>query len=215
MNGSVATHMGAMRAKNGHPQPYHIKFWNIGNEPWGSWQIGRTDTKYFMLKHNEFAKAMRAVDPSIVLIASGRMLQEDGSATARYARSTSAISQPLYGTIADWTGNFLAHTLGNFDGIAEHWYSQPGRRFDMEKARALPPDASDDEAYVKVDQTLLESARYRRQRRPEESRGVGGISAALPCRCATRRSSSRSTSTPTLAEVSIAAPRSRQVSHMV
>lgn len=159
MNGSTATHMGAMRAKNGHPEPYHVKFWNIGNEPWGSWQLGRTDTKYFMLKHNEFAKAMRAVDPSIVLIASGRMLQEDalrGDIRTKYDGNL----QPLFGTEVDWTGNFLAHAWGNFDGIAEHWYAQPGRRFDMEKAKRLPPDASNDEAYVKVDQNLLESARY-------------------------------------------------------
>jgi len=159
MNGSTATHMGAMRARNGHPQPYHVKFWNIGNEPWGSWQLGRTDTKYFMLKHNEFAKAMRAVDPSIVLIASGRMLQDDGlrgEVRTKYEGNL----QPLYGTDVDWTGNFLAHCFGNFDGIAEHWYAQPGRRFDIEKAKKLPPDASNEEAYVKVNQTLLESARY-------------------------------------------------------
>ena len=55
MNGSANTHMGALRAKNGHAEPYGVKFWNIGNEPWGSWQIGRTDTKYFMQKHNDFA----------------------------------------------------------------------------------------------------------------------------------------------------------------
>lgn len=159
MNGAAATYMGAMRAKNGHPKPYRVKFWNIGNEPWGSWQLGRTDTKYFMLKHNEFAKAMRAVDPSIVLIASGRMLQDDslrGDVRAKYDGSL----QPLFGTDADWTGNFLAHTFGNFDGIAEHWYAQPGRRFDIDKAKKLPPEASNEDAYVKVDQTLLESARY-------------------------------------------------------
>ena len=40
MNGSVNTHMGAERARNGHPEPYHVKFWNIGNEPWGTWQLG-------------------------------------------------------------------------------------------------------------------------------------------------------------------------------
>lgn len=159
MNGSTATYMGAMRAKNGHPAPYHVKFWNIGNEPWGAWQLGRTDTKYFMLKHNEFAKAMRAVDPSIVLIASGRMLQDDGlrgDVRAKYDGNL----QPLYGTDVDWTGNFLAHAFGNFDGIAEHWYAQPGRHFDIETAKKLPPDASNEEAYDKVDQTLLESARY-------------------------------------------------------
>ena len=77
MNGSVNTYMGAQRAKYGHPEPYRIKFWNIGNAPWGTWQLGHMDLKYYLLKHNEFAKAMRAVDPSITLIASGMMLQND------------------------------------------------------------------------------------------------------------------------------------------
>lgn len=159
MNGSTATRMGALRAKNGHPEPYHIKLWNIGNEPWGSWQIGRTDTHYFMLKHNEFAKAMRAVDPSITLIASGRMLQEDGIRGEDRAKHEGDLT-PLFGTPADWTGMFLKETWGNFDGIAEHWYSHPGRRFDLDKARALPPDANNDDAYVKQDMDLLQSARY-------------------------------------------------------
>ena len=126
MNGSVNTVMGAQRAKNGHPEPYHIKFWNIGNEPWGSWQIGRTDLKYFMIKHNEFAKAMRAVDPSITLIASGLMLEDwylTGANRAKYAGNLG----PLYGSDVDWTGGFLKDCWGNFDGIAQHWYGQPGR----------------------------------------------------------------------------------------
>src|ERR1039458_9400077 len=31
-NGSVETPMGKLRAANGHPQPYHVKYWGIGNE---------------------------------------------------------------------------------------------------------------------------------------------------------------------------------------
>src|SRR5579863_1507112 len=159
MNGSVNTVMGAQRAKNGHPEPYKIKFWNIGNEPWGSWQIGRTDLKYYMMKHNEFAKAMRAVDPSITLIASGLMLEDwylTGENRAKYAGNLG----PLYGSDVDWTGGFLKDTWGNFDGISQHWYGQPGRHLDMDKERNLPLDAATDDAYVKVDQTLLQYARY-------------------------------------------------------
>ena len=63
INGSVITHMGALRAKNGHPEPYGVKFWNIGNEPYGSWQLGHTALKYYVLKHNEFAQAMRKSRP--------------------------------------------------------------------------------------------------------------------------------------------------------
>jgi alpha-N-arabinofuranosidase len=159
MNGSANTRLGAMRARNGHPEPYHVKFWNIGNEPWGTFQLGYTPLKYYVLKHNEFAKAMRQVDPSITLIASGKMLEDmflKGEMRAKYAGDL----QPLYGSEVDWTGGLLEHCWGNFDGIAEHWYEQPGRHFDVERARSLPPDAPSGGAWVKVDQTPLEWARY-------------------------------------------------------
>ncbi len=159
MNGAVSTRLGALRARNGHPEPYHVTFWNIGNEPWGPWQIGRTDTKYFMQKHNDFAKSMRQADPSIVLIASGEML-EDGNVPGAERATYIGNLGPLYGTEADWTGSFLKDCWGNFDGIAEHWYASPGTHFDLEKAKTLPADANSDQANAKVPQTLLEYARY-------------------------------------------------------
>ncbi|HEY6489857.1 MAG: alpha-L-arabinofuranosidase C-terminal domain-containing protein [Terracidiphilus sp.] len=159
MNGAVSTAMGAQRAKNGHPEPYGVRFWNIGNEPWGSWQLGRTDLKYFMIKHNEFAKAMRAVDPSITLIASGLMLQNDnvpGPLRAKYVGNLDG----LYGSEHDWTGGFLKECWGNFDIITEHWYARGGHHWDIEKGKNLGPDEPSDDAYRKVDQTLLEAVRY-------------------------------------------------------
>jgi alpha-N-arabinofuranosidase len=69
-NGSPATPMGKLRAANGHPQPYRIKFWNIGNEAYGWWQFGHMVLNQYALKNNMFADAMRKVDPSITLIAS-------------------------------------------------------------------------------------------------------------------------------------------------
>ncbi len=130
-------HMGAQRAKNGHPEPYHVKFWNIGNEPYGSWQLGHTDLKYFVLKHNEFAKAMRKADPSITLLASGAMPDE---MTVEGQPRTMHLADPQvqFGSEADWTGGLLAHCWGNFDGLTEHWYSRVGKRFDYEHAKSLP-----------------------------------------------------------------------------
>ncbi len=159
MNGATTTPMGAWRARNGHPAPYHVRFWNIGNEPWGAWQIGRTDLKYFMIKHNEFAKAMRKVDPSIVLIASGEML-EDGQVPPRLRAKYVGNLAAAYGSDFDWTGGFLKHCWGNFDGIAEHWYARPGQRYNVEKARNLPPDKPNDDAFDKIHQTTLQYARY-------------------------------------------------------
>jgi alpha-N-arabinofuranosidase len=60
-NGSVDTPMGALRAKNGHPKPYAIKYWQVGNE--------RSSEAYWKAVP-EFCKAMLAVDPSIKLLTS-------------------------------------------------------------------------------------------------------------------------------------------------
>lgn len=159
INGSIHTRLGAERARNGHPEPYRVKYWDIGNEPYGEWQLGRTDLKYYVLKHNEFAKAMRKADPSITLLASGNMPEDmdlRGEMRSKFIGDPKAIE----GTPEDWTGGLLEHSWGNFDGITQHWYAQPGRHFDMQKAKALPEDAPTDAGYDKVDQTLLEFARY-------------------------------------------------------
>jgi alpha-N-arabinofuranosidase len=159
MNGSANTRLGAMRARNGHPDPYHVKFWDIGNEPYGTWQLGRTDLKYYALKHNEFARAMRAVDPSITLLASGAMPDEmtvTGQTRALHLKEI----QAQFGSDGDFTGGLLAHSWGNFDGITEHWYARSGKRFDYEYAKTLPFDAPNEAGYRNVDQTLLEWAHY-------------------------------------------------------
>jgi alpha-N-arabinofuranosidase len=58
-NGSVDTPMGKLRAKNGHPKPYGIKYWQIGNE--------QTGEKYES-QIVPFANAMLKVDPNIKLL---------------------------------------------------------------------------------------------------------------------------------------------------
>jgi len=159
INGSASTRLGAVRARNGHPEPYHVKYWNIGNEPYGAWQLGRTDLKYYVLKHNEFAKAMLKADPTIILLASGNMPQAmdlTGEMRAKDVDNLKAVE----GTPEDWTGGLLEHSWGNFSGITQHWYAQSGRHFNLQKAKTLPLDAPTADGYDKVDQTPLEYARY-------------------------------------------------------
>jgi alpha-L-arabinofuranosidase len=159
MNGPVTTRLGAERAQNGQPAPYGVKFWDIGNEPYGAWQLGRTDLKYYVLKHNEFAAAMRKVDPSIVLLSSGNMpepMDLTGEMRAQDVDNMKAVE----GTPEDWTGGEIEHCWGHFSGITQHWYARAGQRFDVEKAKHLPLDAPTEAGYDKVEQTPLEFARY-------------------------------------------------------
>lgn len=159
MNGPVGTRLGAERARNGHPAPYHIKYWNIGNEPWGTFQLGYTPLNYYVLKNNEFAKSMREADPSITLIASAKMLEPMSLTGENRAKYVDNIA-PLFGTNLDWTGGILKDSWGTFSGIAQHWYEGAGTHFDVQKAKGLPLDAPSSAADVKYDPTTLEYARH-------------------------------------------------------
>jgi alpha-N-arabinofuranosidase len=60
-NGAEDTEWGRKRAANGHPAPYQIKYWQIGNE------VSGPD---YDASVKAFAEAMRRVDPSIKILSS-------------------------------------------------------------------------------------------------------------------------------------------------
>ena len=134
-NGAITTPMGRLRAANGHPEPYHVKFWGVGNEPWGEWQLGFMPVAQWELKHNMFAKAMRKVDPTIKLIAAGAM--PDAMTGSKQAKRLNGQIVPDYLSPADWSGNLLAHCLDNMDLLSEHFYSTSGQRTDLEKGEKV------------------------------------------------------------------------------
>jgi alpha-L-arabinofuranosidase len=70
-NGPVTSPMGAMRAANGHPQPYHVRRWEVGNELWGRWQFYWTTARGYVDRYKQFSAAMLQADPSIELLACG------------------------------------------------------------------------------------------------------------------------------------------------
>lgn len=70
-NGSVNTKWGKIRAERGYPEPYNVKVWEIGNELWGPWQIGNCTSAEYAKRYRKFYNAMRVVDPSTYLIATG------------------------------------------------------------------------------------------------------------------------------------------------
>lgn len=70
-NGPATSPMGARRAANGHPQPYHIRYWEVGNELWGRWQFNWTTAAGYVDRYREFVPALLAADPGIQLLACG------------------------------------------------------------------------------------------------------------------------------------------------
>lgn len=136
VNGPVTSAMGKLRAANGHPEPYGVKFWSIGNEAWGAWQLGAMSLQQFEIKHNLFAEALRRVDPAIKLIASGAM--PDVMTCSKQSLRLGNKLIPDYLGPADWTGGLFSHCLTNMDLVSEHFYSYSATHFDLEKAVQMP-----------------------------------------------------------------------------
>jgi alpha-L-arabinofuranosidase len=61
LNGGVETPMGALRAKNGHPEPYRVRYWQVGNERSGADYEQRLAA---------FCQAMKKADASIEIMSS-------------------------------------------------------------------------------------------------------------------------------------------------
>jgi alpha-N-arabinofuranosidase len=67
-----------LRARNGHPEPYAIKIWDLGNEVDGSpWELGYKNADDYIKIAREAAKAMRSVDHTIRFVASGSSYYEN------------------------------------------------------------------------------------------------------------------------------------------
>jgi alpha-N-arabinofuranosidase len=139
-NSPATTPWGAKRVANGHPEGYHVKLWNIGNEMWGDWQFGYMPLAQYEVKHNLFAKAMRKVDPSITLIASGAM--PDTMTGSKQSLKLGDKLIPEYLGPADWTGGLFLHCLDNMDMISEHYYNY-NTHFDLVRASQVPNDPNE------------------------------------------------------------------------
>jgi alpha-N-arabinofuranosidase len=147
VNGSASTPMGRLRAANGHAEPYKAVWWNVGNEMFGPWQLGFMALDQYAIKHNMVVQAMRRVDPSIEIVASGATPVE--ASQSRAALMITGKHVTGFGGPADFTGGLLANSAAYLDAIAEHIYpSTVDRAFDAEK-----------QDYVKVDEPLVNQAR--------------------------------------------------------
>ncbi|KAK2787906.1 hypothetical protein FQN53_004347 [Emmonsiellopsis sp. PD_33] len=70
-NGTGNTYYANLRRKNGHPEPYNVKYWALGNETWGPWQVEQSTKEAYAAKAIQWAKALKLLDPSITLILCG------------------------------------------------------------------------------------------------------------------------------------------------
>jgi len=112
VNGSSESRMGRLRAANGHPEPFRVEWWGVGNEMYGDWQLGHMPLSDYVKKHNRFAEAILAESPGAKLVA--------------------------VGSVGEWSKEMLSLCADSMDLISEHFYVQ--EHDDLVEHVALVPD---------------------------------------------------------------------------
>ena len=113
-NADASAPLGHLRASNGHPQPFGVRLWAVGNEMYGEWQLGHLPVDKYITRHRAIAAAMWAVDPKIWLVGVGAVGEWSRTMLTLAASDMNLISEHDY-----WRGDpdVIAHVAQARDGI--------------------------------------------------------------------------------------------------
>ena len=94
---------GVLRRSHGYDQPHKVKYWCLGNEMDGPWQMGRLTAREYGRKARDIAQQARVIDPDVQLIACGS-------------------SNTILPTYLAWDREVLEECYDMVDGISLHNY---------------------------------------------------------------------------------------------
>lgn len=103
-NAPVGTQYADLRATHGYTEPHGVRYWCIGNEMDGPWQIGHLEAEDYGKKAREAAKMMRWHDRDIQLVLCG----------------SSSSRMPTY---PEWDRVVLEHCWDQVDYHSLHYYA--------------------------------------------------------------------------------------------
>src|SRR5688572_21557418 len=92
-----------LRRSHGYEQPHNVRYWCLGNEMDGPWQIGQLQSREYGRKARDVARQMRGIDRNVQLIACG----------------SSGTNMPQY---LVWDREVLEECFDQVDGISLHAY---------------------------------------------------------------------------------------------
>jgi alpha-N-arabinofuranosidase len=102
-NVDQGTRWSELRRSHGFDQPHNVKHWCLGNEMDGPWQIGHMPARDYGIKARDAAHQMRAVDPTVKLVACGS-------------------STPFLPTYLEWDRQILEECYDEVDALSLHRY---------------------------------------------------------------------------------------------
>jgi alpha-N-arabinofuranosidase len=92
-----------LRRSHGYEDPHNVRYWCLGNEMDGQWQMGTMPAREYGRKARDIARQIRVIDPSLELIACGS-------------------SSPNMSTYLEWDREVLEECYDQVDGISLHNY---------------------------------------------------------------------------------------------
>jgi alpha-N-arabinofuranosidase len=92
-----------LRRRHGYEEPHRVRYWCLGNEMDGPWQMGHTTAREYGRKARDAARQIRVVDPETRLIACGS-------------------SNTILPTYLAWDREVLEECYDQVDGISLHNY---------------------------------------------------------------------------------------------
>ncbi len=104
VNAPAGTYWADQRVANGRKDPWGVKWWCLGNEMDGPWQIGHLDAVEYGKKALEAAKMMRWNDDTLKLVLAG----------------SSSVGMPTYPT---WDRTILELCYDHVDVLSMHYYA--------------------------------------------------------------------------------------------
>ncbi len=102
-NVDKGTRWSALRQSHGYEQPHNVRYWCLGNEMDGPWQMGHMPAREYGRKARDAAHQIRVVDPALKLIACGS-------------------SNTIMPTYLEWDREVLEECYDQVDGISLHNY---------------------------------------------------------------------------------------------
>jgi alpha-N-arabinofuranosidase len=111
--------LGKLRAENGSPEAFNIKWWAVGNEMYGNWQLGHMPLSDYVKKHNDMAKAIWAVDPDAKLIGVGAVGEWSETMLTESADYMDLISEHIYDKELDNLQNHILQIKNSIKRVAD------------------------------------------------------------------------------------------------
>jgi alpha-L-arabinofuranosidase len=129
-NGTGDTEWANRRRANGHDAPYGVRYWGLGNEMHGSWQIGQKSAEDYAKEARQWAKILIWTDPSIELVSCGEFGWTDWDEAVI----------PALAEFVRW------HSIHLYTGSEDYW------------SNVLAPHQA--ERAMRITAALIEKARY-------------------------------------------------------